>query len=85
MPDAMLNITHQGLSADVTIQVEPEVRDDDIRRIAAELIASGEVPGLPGAPIGPHAFAHFVVDRFKTRRGGLQFYVRPKVPFGGVV
>ncbi len=79
---ATLNITYQGLSADVPLELEMEVGDQDIRRIAVELVRSGGVPGLHIANLDAEAFANYVVDRFATAQGGQRLYLRPKVPFG---
>ncbi len=75
---ATLNITYNGLSADVPIVLETQVSDADVRRIAVELVRSGGVPGLQIANLADGAFDHFVVDRF----GADRIYLRPKVPFG---
>lgn len=79
---AILNITYQGLSADVPVEMEYEITDGDIRRIAVELIRSGGVPGLHVANFPEGGFNNYVVDRFDTPHGGKRLYLRPKVPFG---
>lgn len=66
---ATLNITHNGLSQDYALELDGEVTDADVKRIATEL------QGVP-AP----TFEHFVVDRMQN---GERIYLRPKVPFGG--
>ena len=50
-----------------------------MKRIAVELIRSGDVPGLQVATLPMDAFEHYVVDRFD---GGSRLFLRPKVPFG---
>jgi hypothetical protein len=76
---ATLNITYQGLSGDATIELDAVVSDQDLRRIAVELVRTGGVPGLHLPALADDAFQHFVVDRL---HGGQRIYLRPKVPFG---
>jgi hypothetical protein len=76
---ATLNITYNGLSADYPLELDPGVTDRDIKRIALEVVRSGNVVGLNLPHLGDDAFDHFVVDRLQ---GGLRIYLRPKVPFG---
>jgi hypothetical protein len=82
---AILNITYNGMSADYTVELDHRVTDADVRRIAAEVIRSGEVRGLYIANLAPNAFANYVVDRFDAPAGGQRIYLRPKVPFGALV
>ncbi len=77
----ILNITYNGLSADYPIELDPGVSDADIRRIAIEVVRSGNVAGLAVPHLSPQAFDGFVVDRFDGPQGG-RVYLRPKVPFG---
>ncbi|MBU8894288.1 hypothetical protein DRW03_11860 [Corallococcus sp. H22C18031201] len=79
---ANLNITYDGMSADVSLELDRPVSDGDLRRIAVELIRSGEVPGMQLTQMRPDAFQHYVVDRFRGPRGEERIYLRPKVPFG---
>ena len=79
---AILNITYNGLSADYKMPVDYGLSDGDIRRIAAEVIRSGEVPGLQIANLTERAFANYVVDRLESPSGERRIYLRPKVPFG---
>ncbi|MBS2031899.1 MAG: hypothetical protein JST54_28640 [Deltaproteobacteria bacterium] len=79
---ATLNITYNGMSADVPMELETRVTDHDIRRIAVEVVRSGGVPGLHLANLAENAFDHFVVDRFVSPQGADRIYLRPKVPFG---
>lgn len=79
---AILNITYNGLSVDFDMDVGFELTDADIRRIAVELIQSGDVKGLHIANLRSNAFAGYVVDRVETAEGGKRIYLRPKVPFG---
>jgi hypothetical protein len=79
---AILNITYNGLSVDYTVAVDDKMHDDDIRRVAVELIRSGDLAGLHIAHLPENAFAHYVIDRLNTARGASRIYLRPKVPFG---
>ncbi len=79
---AILNITYLGMSGDVPGEVDESVSDDDVRRIAEEVVRSGGIQGLHVATLEPGAFAGFVVDRLSDPEGKRRFYLRPKVPFG---
>lgn len=79
---AVLNITYNGLSADYPLEMDYALSDQDVRRIAVEVVRSGGVPGLQIANLRDDAFVHFVVDRFKGPDGAERIYLRPKVPFG---
>lgn len=76
---AILNITYQGLSADYGLELDTNLSDADVRRVAVEIVRAGNVPGLNLPHLGDDAFAGFVVDRLQ---GGQRIYLRPKVPFG---
>lgn len=79
---AVLNITYNGLSADYPLDVEYDLTDRDVRRIAVEVVRAGGVRGLQIANLPEHAFNDYVVDRFDTPGQGKRIYLRPKVPFG---
>ena len=79
---ALLNITFAGLSADYPLDVDVELSDRDVRRIALELVRSGGVRGLRVPDLAENAFDHYVVDRTTGARGEKRIYLRPKVPFG---
>jgi hypothetical protein len=79
---AVLNITYNGLSADYPLDVDTNLTDGDVRRIAVEVVRSGGVRGLMVANLPERAFDDFVIDRFETPQGGRRIYLRPKVPFG---
>ncbi|WP_309896833.1 hypothetical protein [Archangium sp.] len=79
---ATLNITYNGMSSDLPLEVDRPVSDVDVRRIAVELVRSGGVPGLHLAQLSDDAFNLYVVDRFRGPRGEERIYLRPKVPFG---
>jgi hypothetical protein len=79
---ATLNITYQGMSADVPADIDESLGDSDIRKIAVEVVRSGNVPGLQVATLADDAFDFFVVDRLKSPEGESRIYLRPKVPFG---
>ena len=79
---AVLNITYNGLSADYPLDVDMNLTDGDVRRIAIEVVRSGGVRGLQIANLADRAFDDYVIDRFRTPQGGNRIYLRPKVPFG---
>jgi hypothetical protein len=79
---AILNITYNGLSFDHPLHLDERVTDADIRRIAVELLRSGEVRGLHIAQLSDRTFDDFVVDRLTGPSGDSRIYLRPKVPFG---
>ncbi len=79
---AVLNITYNGLSADYPLDVDYQLDDRDVRRIAIEVVRSGGVRGLQVPNLNDAAFDNYVVDRFDTPQGGRRIYLRPKVPFG---
>ncbi len=76
---AILNVTYNGFSADYTVELDTQVSDADVRRIAAELVKTGGLAGLHVPNLPAQAFDGFVVDRLQ---GGQRIYLRPKVPFG---
>ena len=78
----ILNITLQGVSADHPLEFDAEPRDDDVKRVAVELIRSGSLPGLHVGGLSENVFDQYVVDRFDTPEGGRRLFLRPKVPFG---
>ncbi len=82
MNTAVLNITYNGLSADYPLDVDVNLTDRDVRRIAVEIVRSGGVRGLQIANLEERAFDAHVVDRFDAPTGGRRIYLRPKVPFG---
>ena len=79
---ATLNITYNGLSSDLPLELDGQVPDVDVRRIAVEVVRSGGAPGLHITNLREDAFVHYVVDRFRGPRGDERIYLRPKVPFG---
>jgi hypothetical protein len=77
-----LNITYLGQSADYDLALELTASDDDIRRIATEVVRAGDVRGLHVPTLPADAFTLFVVDRLAGPNGEPRIYLRPKVPFG---
>lgn len=76
---ATLNITWNGLSADYALELDAQLSDADVKRIAVEVVRAGNVPGLALQHLPDGAFDGYVVDRLQ---GGQRLYLRPKVPFG---
>ncbi len=79
---AILNITYQGRSADAPSPLDDRTSDEDVRRIAVELLRTGGLDGLVVTDLAATAFRHFVVDRLADPDGVVRIYLRPKVPFG---
>lgn len=79
---AILNITYGGMSVDYPFDVDARMSDHDVRRVAVEVVRSGELPGLHIANLSDDAFDHYVVDRMHRRATKERIYLRPKVPFG---
>jgi hypothetical protein len=79
---ATLNVTVNGVSADLPVRVEFETPVNDLKRIAWEVIRSGGAAGLHFPTLAQGTFEHYVVDRFREGEGGQRLYLRPKVPFG---
>jgi hypothetical protein len=79
---AILNITYRGRSADLPQPLDDRTPDVDVRRIAVEVVRSGDLPGLLVPDLPADAFAHFVVDRITDAGNVCHIYLRPKVPFG---
>jgi len=79
---ATLNITYGGHSADYDMPLDVATTDGDIRRIAVEVVRSGNARGLHLPHLAGNAFNDFVVDRVTGPRGEARIYLRPKVPFG---
>ena len=79
---AILNITYGGVSADFPLEGHAHLSDDDVRRIAVEVVRAGGVRGMTFPNLADRAFDHYVVDRFERGRGEPRIYLRPKVPFG---
>ena len=77
-----LNITFNGMSADLPLELDGHVVDADVRRIAVEMVRSGGVPGMHLVHLRDDAFQNYVVDRFRGPHGDERIYLRPKVPFG---
>jgi hypothetical protein len=79
---AILNITYNGLSADYPLDMNYDLTDADVRRIAVEVVRSGGVRGIVAQNVNERVFDNYVVDRFAGADGAPRIYLRPKVPFG---
>jgi hypothetical protein len=80
---AILSVTYAGRSAEAPAELDDGIDDADVKRIAVELVRSGELPGLHLRDLPADPFRHFVVDRITDPAGLLRLFLRPKVPFGG--
>ncbi|VAW81681.1 hypothetical protein MNBD_GAMMA12-734 [hydrothermal vent metagenome] len=79
---AILNVTIDGISVDYPHEIDFTLADNEIRRIATELVRSASLPGVLSKSTANKFFHHSVVDRFDTFEGGKRIYLRPRVPFG---
>lgn len=78
---ARLNVTWAGQNGDLDDPVSLDLPDSDVRRIAAEAIAAGSIPGIARAE--GVDLSDFVVDRFPaTANLPARLMARPKTPFG---
>ena len=82
---AVLNITYNGMSADYHMDVDFNLSDYDVRRIAVEVIRSGGIRGLHIANLTDNTFRGYMVDRLTSPKGERRIYLRPKVPFGAML
>lgn len=78
---AILNVTYNGRSADISIQLDIQLDDAEVKRLATELLRSGGVHGMHYPELPLDALRHYVVDRFHDEQ---RMYLRPKVPFGAI-
>jgi hypothetical protein len=79
---AILNITYSGRNAEFPVSSVANMTDDDLRRVAVELVRSSGLAGLALPNLPRNAFESFVVDRLTAANGEKRVYLRPKVPFG---
>ena len=78
---ARLNITWAGDNGDMPDLVPFTASDDELKRMAAEAVQSGYIPGI-AADEGVD-LSDFVVDRFAaTEHTSNSIFIRPKTPFG---
>ena len=76
----IVNVTYRGMSRDLPdVELHSDASDDDVRRVAAEVLSSLGVMHPNGGALTESDFEHFVVDRFENQE---RIYLRPKVPFG---
>ena len=76
----IVNVTYRGMSRDLPdVLLHSDASDDDVRRVAAEVLGALGVMHPNGVRLHEIDFEHFVVDRFEDKG---RIYLRPKVPFG---
>ncbi len=80
---ARLNITWAGSNGDLPDPVPYDSSDAEVKRMAAEAVRAGYVPGVRAE--GRVDLSDFVVDRFPASAEVpmARLFVRPKTPFGG--
>lgn len=80
MEEAILNITYDGQQGELGDMVPYDTTDAEIKRIAGEAVANGDVTGITATEAD---FTDFIVDRFPARDGlPNRLSLRPKTPFG---
>lgn len=82
---AKLTITYNGQQGDLPDEVMFDSSDNELKRMAAEAVRGGDIPGIDG--VADVDLADFVVDRF-PQRDDVPFNrvsIRPKTPFGNEV
>jgi len=80
-PVAQLNITWAGQQGTARTEVYYDELKEDLIRMASEMIATGEVPGIDPDPAVN--LDGFEVQRFPEKDGlDNRIVVRPKTPFG---
>lgn len=79
---ARLNVTFSGMNGDMVDPVPFDASDVDLKRMAVEAIANGNIPGIPRDE--NVNLTDFVVDRFNATAEVPynRLFIRPKVPFG---
>jgi hypothetical protein len=79
---ARINLTFNGLNADLLDPVNRDLTDMQVRTLVSEALRAGNIPGME--PNSNEDFSDFIIDRFsptETRPWSL-LVVRPKTPFG---
>lgn len=77
---AVLNVTWGGQNGNLADAVPYDLSDAEIRRVAAEAVSSGAVPGVSS---GRADFSGFVVDRYPaTEALPDRIFLRPKTEYG---
>lgn len=80
-PLAQLNLTWKGQQGTARTEIYYDETKEDVLRMASEMIANGEVPGIDGDPAVN--LKDFEVEKFAARDGlPNRVVVRPKTPFG---
>ena len=79
---ARVNVTYNGRNGDLPDAVSFDLSDDIVRRIVAEALRTGGIPGIP-ADENPDLDG-FVIDRFAADEATPfnRACVRPKATFG---
>lgn len=78
---AKLNITYAGEQGDLPAPIPFDIDDDEVRRIAAEAIRAGTVPGIDADPTA--SLDGFIVKPYGARDGlPNRIVIRPATPYG---
>jgi hypothetical protein len=79
---ARLNITWDGQNGELPDAVPYDATDGDLKQMATEAVANGDVPGIRAA--ANVDLTDFVLDRYNATDEipYARVFIRPKVPFG---
>jgi len=80
--EARVNVTYDGVNADMRDAVSFASSDGDVKRWVTEALVTGSLPGMAAKPNAD--LNNFVVDRFAATeaRPYQLIQVRPKTAFG---
>ena len=80
---AVLNITFRRQSGSMPDMVAFDLEDDAVKRMAAEAISAGGVPGIDQFEATEDDFEYYTVDRFEAKDElPNRVMIRPKTPVG---
>lgn len=77
-----LNITYNGVSADVEVPLDNAATDANIKTIAAEILRSGDIENMRHPNVTSADFEHFTVHRSRTPQDQERVLLCPKAAYG---
>ena len=78
----LLNITYNGVSADIEVPLESTATDQNIKTIAAEILRSGDIENMRHPNVTAADFEHFTVHRSRTPQDRERVLLCPKAAYG---